>query len=324
MWCDGYGYASGINETMRTHLEEIVSSLRQDTLGRRVVLDIGCNDGTLLKSWPESTFRIGFDPVAKPISGMNIVSEYFSAKRYRELGFPKADIVTSIAMFYDLDDPVKFAEDVVSILAPDGIWCLEVGYVGALLDGAWDGICHEHVNYFGLKQIRDIAERVGLGILRFEFNKMNGGSLQVRLTRGADSHHADMTIAKEKAFFNFSTFEREVQLEAKAIRRCITEDFKGKKIYALGASTKGNIILQTAWLDSTAIQAAVDRNPDKVGRRLPGTRIPIISEEEARANPPDAFLVLPWHFKDQLLEREKELRSRGVKFIFPLPTLEVC
>lgn len=323
IWREGYGYASGVNETMRKHLADIVSDL--DSIHVATALDIGCNDGTLLRSWwRPGVLRIGFDPTAKPARGMDIVADYFSARAYLRHKFPPADRVTSIAMFYDLDDPVQFARDVVSVLAPDGIWCLEVGYLGAIDCGVWDGLCHEHLAYYGLKQIKAIADRVGLTIVRVKLNNINGGSLQVWLSRrGVEWHLLDDLIKREQ-LFNFGDLERDVNFEAKLIRKCVQRDFAGKRVYALGASTKGNTILHLARLSKNDIVAAVDRNPDKVGRRLPGTGIPIISEEEARANPPDAFLVLPWHFKDQLLEREKDLRAKGVKFIIPLPTVHVC
>lgn len=323
MWRVGYGYASGTNETMARHLRSIVDRM---ALGKqnRTVLDIGCNDGTLLKAWERyGVQKVGFDPIGEKVEGALIQRDYFSARKYHALGVPQADTVTSIAMFYDLDDPVGFAKDVAAVLSPTGIWCLEVGYVGALIDGAWDGICHEHVTYLGLKQIKWIADKAGLTIGRVRFNEINGGSMQVWLWRQGRDLSAQDIIAKE-AGFDFSMFQREMELQAKEIRHCIQRDFKGKRVYVLGASTKGNTLLQACGLGKDHIQAAVDRNPSKVGRRLPGSGIPIISEDEARANPPDAFLVLPWHFRDQLLEREAALRERGVKFIFPMPRLEIC
>lgn len=323
IWREGYGYASGVNETMRAHLADIVQSL--DGPDVKTVLDIGCNDGTLLRNWEWGTTRIGFDPTAELIAGVTVVPDYFTAAEYHRLGLPLADRVTSIAMFYDLDDPVGFARDVMSVMQPRGVWCLEVGHIGAIADGAWDTICHEHVAYYGLKQIRDIADRVGLKINNVLFNDINGGSIQVWLSRfGWFPLDVIDTIIERENKLSFGDFGRDVNLAAKNIRRCIQEQFRGKRVYALGASTKGNTLLQLSYLNKDHIAAAVDRNPDKVGRRLPGSGIPIISEEECRADPPDAFLVLPWHFKDQLLEREKELRAKGVKFIFPLPELEIC
>ena len=102
-----------------------------------------------------------------------------------------------------------------------------------------------------------------------------------------------------------------------------TEAARGKKIYVYGASTKGNVLLQHFRLDASLIRACADKNPIKWGRRTPGTGIPIVSEEEARADA-DYFLVLPWSFKDEFLARETEFRARGGKFIFPLPVVEVC
>lgn len=327
IWRPGYGYQSGVNEMMRRHLAGIVDSLALYTKHGDTVIDIGCNDGTLLRSWGalRDINRIGFDPLAQPVEGATIVTDYFTAD---DLGIFKAKIVTSIAMFYDLDDPVRFARDVAAVLAPDGIWCLEVGYVGALIDGAWDGICHEHLEYYGLVQIKAIAAAAGLKVARVSFNEVNGGSMQCWLVHEASRMECDLDrqwlVEAKEADFRFDTLERDIGLDCKALRRCLKEFADaGKTIYALGASTKGNTLLQAAGISRDLVRAAVDRNPDKIGRRLPGNGIPIIGEAEARAAPPDAFLVLPWHFRAQLLEREKALRETGTKFIFPLPRLEV-
>lgn len=309
----GYGYKSGINETMVEHLKYIVKlgSIYQP----KKVLDIGCNDGTLLKEWlPYGVQAKGYDPLAEPVEGAEVVRDYFrpDGKMY--------DVITTIAMLYDAQKPKVFAQAVADSLAPDGAWILEVGYAGSLFEGCWDGVCHEHLTYYGLKQIHHLAETIGFHVEHFELNDVNAGSLLCVLRRGIRSRTEELnrTIATEDDW-DWWQFGAHCNMLAKNIRKHCA--IGSRKIYALGASTKGNTILQHARLGGRIV-AAIDRNPEKHGRFTPGTRIPIRSEEWARANPPDAFLVLPYHFRAQLLEREKDLRARGVKFIFPLPTVE--
>lgn len=313
MYREGYGYKSGINETMVRHLGGIVNLGAKYTKPGDFVLDIGCNDGTLLRLWEKYRVkRYGVDPIGEMVEGATIRREYFNGI---DIQF---DVITSIAMFYDLPNPVNFARNVAASLAPEGVWILEVGYAGALQKGLWDGICHEHLEYYGLTQIDRIEQIVGLNIMEFSFDETNGGSLRCVLGRGV---RADLTATLDaERRWDWSDLQIDIGLSAKNIRSIIG----GRRVYALGASTKGNTLLQTAWLDHRTIAAAVERNPEKIGKRTPGTNIPIISEEEARENPPQAFLVLPYHFKDQLLERYADLRAKGVKFIFPLPSVVEC
>lgn len=307
MYREGYGYKSGINESMVRHLERIVH-LGKTYLPKKV-LDIGCNDGTLLKFWGDIT-KHGYDPIGEDVPGAVIVRDYF-----RENG-EKYDVITSIAVLYDLRDPVEFARQIERSLSKNGVWILEVGYAGAILEGKWDAICHEHLTYFGLRQIELIAEKSGLCVQHAELTPTNGGSLLCILGRGGAKQ---FDISEKEKGWDWSTFDAEVSMSAKNIRNSIGK----RKVYVLGASTKGNTLLQHCGLSYPTIEAAIDRNPDKHGKFTPGSKIPIRSEEWARENPPDAFLVLPYHFKEGLLEREKALRERGVKFIFPLSSVEI-
>lgn len=318
MYRAGYGYRSSINETMVRHLAGLLDRVEKYVPQGGAVLDIGCNDGTLLRGWGRQrpdVERFGIDPVAEEVGGAHITRGYFKpdGRQY--------DVITSFAMFYDLPDPMAFAKDVAASLKPGGIWALEVGYVGALRGGLWDGVCHEHLEYYGLDDIYRIARAAGLTIQASELTSANGGSLFVTLSKKVRFlDPAQHNMLRHERDMGWSHFSETIRRSIDAIRAAV----KGKRTYVLGASTKGNTLLQACGFTSSDVEACMERNPDKVGRFTPGSQIPIISEEDARRDPPEQFLVLPYHFKDGILTRETELRSRGVKFIFPLPRVEIC
>lgn len=341
-----YGYRSGINTTMRTHLQglawEVESEIR---LGEGdIVLDIGANDGTLLSVYRSPGIRCaGFEPSdVRPAGrehGIRYIPTFFQAAEF-EKAFPgeKARVITSIAMFYDIDDPASFCRDVARILAPDGLWVIEMGYWGAALDNAgFDSICHEHLGYYTLTTLRWLARSAGFELYDVSFNASNGGSVRAYLTpRGSPrpvppENRARIESAlwreKERGYTSSSRHE-EFRSRAEGIRhglRWILEEAlsQGKKVYGYGASTKGNVLLQYCRLGPGEIRAIADRNPAKRGRFTPGSRIPICSEEEMRAASPDLLLILPWHFTGEFLERESALRAAGTRFIVPFPEARV-
>jgi NDP-4-keto-2,6-dideoxyhexose 3-C-methyltransferase len=342
MFSSSYGYRSGLTHTMRDHLSGISSVLQQRANLRPgdLVLDIGCNDATLLNSYSTDVMRVGIDPLARffqsyyPAS-VKIHSGFFNRAAFHKLSGPaKARIVTSIAMFYDLEDPAGFVADVAQVLAPDGIWLLEQSYLPAMLErNSFDTICHEHLEYYALAQIQRLVAAANLRVFDVLLNDINGGSFQLWVCHAAAHYPVNKTsIAaleqREQALAlhtdaQFAAFGVRVESIRRRLRDLvINEAASGKRIYAYGASTKGNVLLQYCGLDATLIQAAADKNPIKLGKQTPGTRIPIVAEEEARKDA-DYFLVLPWSFKTEFLEREAAFRARGGKFIFPLPDLEV-
>ena len=265
-----------------------------------------------------------FDPIAKEIEGCRIINDFFTYGGYRRNTSGQAKVITAIAMFYDLPQPIDIAEDFRDILDDEGIIIIEVGYLGALLNGAWDGICHEHLEYYGLKQLKYIIEAAGLRIFHAELNDINGGSLQVWIDKGVRPLRESVAeILDQEKRFDLQDFANKAKKTAQNIKNMLEAlKDKGKVIDIYGASTKGNTLLQFSQINGEIRQAA-DRNPEKVGKVTPGTRIPIVSEMTSRQNPPDYYLVLPWAFKREFIEREKELLDNGVKFIFPLPELEI-
>lgn len=309
MFTDGYGYLSGLNPVMTRHLASIA---KRAGYCNGVWLDIGCNDGTLLRNVSAKT-RVGFDPVAHKVPGAAILRDFFTPEAYMSLGYGRAQVVSTIAMFYDLSDPVGFARQVKSVLAPDGIWILEVAD-GELACENWDGICHEHLLYLKRKNLVQILARAGFAVREMMHNVVNGGSIQLWITHGAKRALKGSPVESKEAI------SEKIENAILQIREAVS-NFSLVDVY--GASTKGNTLLQACELDHRAIRYAADRNPAKWGRMTPGTKIPIVAEDISRDNPPDAYLVLPWHFKEVILSREAEYLNNGGSMIFPLPKPEI-
>ena len=343
MYGDHYGYRSSLNRAMVKHLQGKVGHLleRYPVSPEDLVLDIGSNDGTLLSFYPEQNLTVvGIDPAAQkfaPFYGKHIslVDGFFSAGLFRErFGTRKARIITSIAMFYDLEKPLSFMKDVASILTDDGIWHFEMSYLPAMLKTmAYDTICHEHLEYYSLRQIKWMTDRCGFKILNVAFNDTNGGSFAVTVARKS-SPHPESTGLEEilrheetrtlATVFQYRAFEKAVEThKAKLLKLLVSLKEQKRTVLGYGASTKGNVLLQHCGITPELLPAIAEVNKDKFGCFTPGTNIPIVSEQEAHAMRPDYFFVLPWHFRDNLIQRENAFLQRGGKMIFPLPNLEI-
>ena len=337
-----YWYRSGTNQTMRTHLKGIADEAASLVAKRdAMVLDIGCNDGTLLGYYPDTFSKFGVDPsdVAQSVKGATVIQDGFPTPQLGPaIGAKRFDIVTSIAMFYDLEDPVGCARSIKDVLAPDGVWIFELSYMPSMLKlNSYDTICHEHLEYYSLAVLERIAKMAGMRIFKAQLNESNGGSIRCYATHAENRTLGDAEGREVLAALHHDEFELELdtdkpyrafQERVMLLRTELSAHLRklkaeGKKIHVYGASTKGNTILQYCGIDKTIIDCAADRNPDKHGARTLGTDIPIVSEAESRAMSPDYYLVLPWHFRAEFVEREKEALDRGVGMIFPLPELEV-
>lgn len=343
MYGENYGYRSGLNASMVRHLEAKVRHLRRIVeLGPGdVVLDIGSNDATLLKSYgTEKLVKVGIDPTGEKFKSyytddIRLVADFFSAANFEKVSSRKATIVTSIAMFYDLEDPVDFARQVASVLAEGGIWHFEQSYMPSMLrTNSYDTICHEHLEYYTLGVLTGIMEKAGLIVIDVQMNAINGGSFAVTVAKKGSSLRPNSAmigwlLEQEKRMGldtprPFRDFEERVFRHREDLRRLVRSLVKdGKKVMGYGASTKGNVLLQFCGFSPEDIPAIAEVNPEKFGRVTPGTHIPIVSEKEAKALRPDFFLVLPWHFKTGILEREKEFLLEGGKMIFPFPEIEI-
>ena len=338
-----YWYRSGTNASMRDHLKGIVEQVTDLQRGETsLALDIGCNDGTLLSNYPRSVEKWGIDPsnlIPESDDNCTYVRDFFPSRELvsRKPGI-KFDAITSIAMFYDLEEPGRFVSAIKELLHPKGLWVVEVSYMPKMLSqGSYDSICHEHLLYFSFASLENLITRHELKVVRAEFNSMNGGSIRcfvahdgTTLYKDADHQRSlrEIRVAEFDAQLDSDDPYRRFQSRAEQHKEDLSSLVRelvssGKRIQVYGASTKGNTILQWCDLNNRLIEAAADRNPDKWGLVTPGTEIPIISEETSRKTPPDYYLVLPWHFREEFLQREHSLRDRGTKFIFPLPTIQI-
>jgi SAM-dependent methyltransferase len=338
-----YWYRSGTNRTMRDHLKGIADmAVSLTKLEHATVIDIGCNDGTLLRSYPKQYRKIGVDPsdVAREAADVaTVVQDVFPSPELNQLvAESKADIVTSIAMFYDLESPVEFCRAIRDILKPDGLWIFEMSYMPKMLAmDSYDTICHEHLEYYSLAVIENILRRVDMKAVRVEENPINGGSLRCYATHSGSMAYRnpewqraisamrrtefDLALDTDKPY---RSFQERINVHRDRLLKLL-KDLKraGKKIHIYGASTKGNTILQWCGIDSRLVDCAADRNPDKYGARTLGSEIPIVSEEESRAMNPDYYLVLPWHFADEFIDRERAILEKGAAMIFPLPEVKI-
>ncbi len=340
-----YWYRSGVNRTMTRNLHQIAEQAEEmvDLHPGDLVIDIGCNDGTLLDGYQAESLKcLGFDPsdVSRYAAekGYEVVRDFYSYQQLRRrYADRKARIITSIAMFYDLEYPGAFVEQVAQALAEDGVWVIELHYLPTMLDmNQFDAIVHEHLKYYSLAVIERLLAEAGLSVVRAELNDINGGSVRLFIRHATRSALADehtetlqrlrvrefeMALDAAEPYERFASAAQQVREGLVSLcRRLVAE---GKTIHIYGASTKGNTILQYAGIDGTLVPYAADRNPDKHGSETIGTRIPIISEEQSRELQPDYYLALPWHFMDEFLDRESEFLDRGGQFIVPMPEVRL-
>lgn len=338
-----YWYRSGTNQTMRNHLQGIAEDgISMIGKSKALVLDIGCNDGTLLKYYPKDFIKFGVDPsdVAQEIGDdITVIQDIFPSKELlKRTKGQKFDVITSIAMFYDLEDPVTFCQEIKAALAENGVWIFEMSYMPSMLKmNSYDTICHEHLEYYSLAVLDIILKKADLKIVDAVLNDINGGSIRCYAThidnfsfkkqeamqrlQQLRQEEFDIELDTDKPYKNFQ--DRINVHKEQLIGMLKTLKKEGKSIHIYGASTKGNTILQWCGIDSRIIDYAAERNPDKYGAYTLGTDIPIISEAESRAMNPDYYLVLPWHFKEEFLKREAETLKNGVGMIFPLPTVDI-
>lgn len=337
-----YGYRSGISNTMREHLKDY----QQDILSKiqlkkdDIIVDIGSNDSTMLQFYDNIYKRIGIDPTGKQFfeyyGDVELIPDYFTKDNFQNVyGDKKCKIISSISMFYDLPQPVQFAKDIYDILDDDGIWTCEQSYLLSMLNqNSFDTICHEHLEYYSLHQIKLIADMANLKIIDISFNSCNGGSFRIYFAKKNSNKYYECTeliekILKEeldKDILNtsvYSDFMHNCNKEMRKLRNFINiVNDNQEDISLYGASTKGNCLLQYANITDFDIQYAVERNPKKIGK-MTSTGIEIIGEDTMRENPPAYLLVLPWHFRSEIIEREHEYLKNGGQLIFPLPNFEI-
>lgn len=341
MYGDNYSYRSGLNQSMVQHLQSKVRDiLRLNFLQPGdMVIDIGSNDATTLKSYPQGIYElVGIDPTGIKFSDyyppeIKLIPEFFSALAVEKaLGGRKAKVITSFSMFYDLEDPVAFAREIACALDAQGIWILEQSYLPTMLrTNSFDTICHEHLEFYSLSQIQYITRMAGLKVLDVSFNEVNGGSFSIIVAKVDSEHQSNKTwiekiLTEEQALgINdievFNEFKLRVAEAGRTLHNFLERaKHKGERVCGLGASTKGNVLLQYLKIDSTLLPVIGEVNSEKFGKFTPGSLIPMQSEDEVLKTNPDYLLVLPWHFRMFFVNHKK---LKGQRLIFPLPKFEI-
>jgi NDP-4-keto-2,6-dideoxyhexose 3-C-methyltransferase len=335
-----YGYRSGLNKSMVEHLHGKVRTIlpRVELSADSLVIDIGSNDSTALQAYPKTVGDlVGIDPTGVKFGHyypphIQLIPDFFSARRVRDaFGTKKAAVITSFSMFYDLEEPLVFMQEVFDSLHDEGLWVFEQSYMPTMLQmNSYDTVCHEHLEYYGLKQIQWMAKKVGFTIVDVEFNDVNGGSFSVVAAKTGSGQAGNaksiVGLLEAEKRLGLDTLQPYVEFAARtqASRETLVEFIDsairaGKTVSALGASTKGNVLLQYCGLDEKRVSRVGEVNETKFGCFTPGSLIPIVSEVDLLESNPDHLLILPWHFRSFW---EKHVRLRGRNLLFPLPTLE--
>ncbi len=339
MYGANYGYMSSLNQAMKFHLELKKKYLLEtyDLKKGNFILDIGSNDGTFLKFFNKDFKLFACDPTIKKFKkfyrkDIKTTADFFSADKFDKLKF---NLITSIAMFYDLPDPLKFVKDIERLLTRNGIWHVEMSYMPSMLNSrSYDTICHEHLEYYSLRSIKFLTDLSNLKIVNISFNQINGGSFSLDIAKNSSNYDEDKTLLKwllfREKFLEFNDlktqkiFFKDIKKQKLLLFNLIkTLKSKGKKICGYGASTKGNVILQYCGLTEKHLDCIFEVNPFKFNRFTPGSKIKILSERYLKKVRPDYLLVLPWHFKEHIIKKEKNFLDKGGKLIFPLPEIEI-
>ncbi len=340
MYGENYGYRSGLNASMVAHLHRKVEKIltQVDLREGDLVIDIGSNDSTTLQAYPSTEITlVGIDPTGVKFHSyypphILLIPDFFSASLVKAR-FPekKAKVVTSFSMFYDLEDPTGFMQQVYDVLADDGVWIFEQSYMPTMLEtNSYDTVCHEHLEFYALKQIKWMADKVGFRIIDVEFNDVNGGSFSITVAKA----NGDLTIVPSvqkildaerdqgldtlAPYYEFAKRSEQTKIDLLAFIK--NAHAEGKTVAALGASTKGNVLLQYCGLTESDIAFVGEVNAEKYGCFTPGTWLPIIPEAVVLAKSPHYLIVLPWHFRKFFQGQEKYKQSN---LVFPLPTLEI-
>lgn len=343
MYGSTYGYRTSLSKLMIDHMSEKFKLILKKKIISKIndnILDIGCNDGTFLNFFAKKNYKnlYGIDPSAQKFLynynfKIKIVTDFFSKKRVEnQFGNKKFELITSFAMFYDIEDPNSFCKDIYNLLHKNGIWILELSYLPSLIENlTYDQICHEHITYYSLNVFKKIAEKNNLKILDFRLNEINGGSIEIVCSK----KESDYKIKEEKInkqlnleFKINKTTYKNLNIRISNTSKNLSEFLQllkrsKKKVIGYGASTKGNILLNQIKANNNLLTFIADANPEKTGKFTPGTNIKIISKEKMRKIKPDYLLVLIWSFRKEVIKQEMNYILNGGKLIFHLPVFHI-
>ncbi len=339
MYGENYGYMSSLNKAMEFHLKlksKYLFSTYKIKKGN-FILDIGSNDGTFLSFFKKNLNLFACDPTIKKFKrfyrkDINLTADFFTADKFTGLKF---NLITSIAMFYDLPDPLKFAKDIRNVLANNGVWHVEMSYMPSMLNNSsYDTICHEHLEYYSLKSLKHLMDLANLKIINISFNQVNGGSISLDIAKKKSKYKENKVLINWLLLRENLNGFNDIKTQKNFFYQCNKHKYllnnllkklksQGKKIYGYGASTKGNVILQYCKINKNLLDCIIEVNKFKFNRYTPGSKIKILSEKHLNKKKPDYLLVLPWHFKDHIIKKEKKFLDNGGKLIFPLPEIEI-
>lgn len=341
-----YFYRSSVSQTMREDLLDVVKDIqsRANLKKNDLVVDIGANDFTMLGFYPDTVKRVGFEPAqnidwSHVDESVTVINDYFNAAAFKKVfGDRKAQAFSCCAMFYDLSNPNAFVREVKELLSADGVWCIQLSYLPLMLENMnFYDICHEHLSYYSLAALESLMERNGLKVFDASTNNVNGGSLRAFVTHKENaslqtdtgktnlarlrSSEESLRLSDPEVYQHF--FTKIMDLSTR-VRNFISEQMKKSgEVIGLGASTKGNVLIQLFGITREIMPRISERNPEKVGLRTMGTDILLISEDEARQRKPSSMLVLPWYFKDEIVKRERTYLDEGGTLLFPMPYAHV-
>ena len=345
MYGSTYGYRTSLSKYMINHMKEKFKKFNDFKYLRKNsnLLDIGSNDGTFLNFFANKRKDLslfGMDPSSEKFldyynKKINLIPDYFSKKKLniylKKIDFKKKfNLITSFAMFYDIEDPNSFTKDIFDLLDKNGIWISEFSYFPLLLKNlTYDQICHEHVTYYTLNTFKKIAEKNGFKIIDVSFNEINGGSIEVVCAKKEGKHSSNLkkiqTVLDDEKKINNQSFlnlGKRIDNVKKFLKILLTNIHKNE-IIGYGASTKGNIVLNHCGINQKYLKYICDANPYKFGRYTPGSNIKIISKKEMRKRKPKYLLVLIWSFRSEVIKQEIKFIKKGGKLIFHLPMLHI-
>ena len=337
-----YFYRSATNSTMLKDLKKVVDKAQAfvPLSKNEIVVDIGANDCSMLSYFPKDLKRIAVEPATNidwsdVDKTIDIINDFFPSEKFtHHIKKKKVKIFTSCAMFYDLDNPNLFVQSIKENLDDDGVWCIQLSYLLSMLKNInFYDICHEHLSYYSIETFESVLEGLNLKLFFAELNEVNGGSIRLFVCRKDNNIYNKEKFTDQlkklkieeqqynlKAEKTFKEFQNKIDNIKKKTNLFVDNILNlQKKVFALGASTKGNILLQHFGLDKSKIPYISERNPEKVGLKCLGSDIELISEEDARLKSPEAFVVLPWNFKDEIIKREKVYLDNGGILMFPMP-----
>lgn len=343
MYRYNYGYRSGLNKSMVNHLKNIVDKINSiiNLKEKDTVLDIGSNDSTTLQFYDKKLNLIGIDPTGVKFAKyypehIKLIPEFFNSKLFLEkTNGEKAKVITSIAMFYDLEDPNMFMQEIFKCLDDNGLWVFEQSYLPAMLEeNAYDTICHEHLSYFAFKQIKYMLDKNNFKIIDIDLNDCNGGSFKLTVSKNNSNFSENVEkikiiekyeiIKKIEDIKTYEDFVSRINNNKNQILNFLKECENNKKtVYGYGASTKGNVLIQYCELNQKNIKEICEVNEDKYGCYTPGSLIRIDSEENIKQKNPDYLIVFPWHFKESIIKKENKFIKDGGKLVFPLPNFHI-